>query len=76
MMFGALLPRFITRLCKLFRNQKFREYTYTLWGYYELLKESRFNYKDFLLQFLNIQIVSIFHLYHYLVIIIHHLHIK
>ena len=48
MMFGALLPRFVTRLyLKIFRNQNFREYTYTLWGYYELLKLSKFKFKRF-----------------------------
>ncbi len=48
MKFGALLPRFLTRLyLKLARNQPFREYTYTIWGYRKLLRRAGFKHTQF-----------------------------
>jgi len=48
MKYGALLPRFATRFyLKKRRDQAFREYTYTVWGYKKLLRQAGFNFKRF-----------------------------
>lgn len=48
MRFGALLPRPLTRLyLKLRRNQPFREYTYSLFGYKKLLRKAGLNKRMF-----------------------------
>ena len=48
MKYGALLPRRVTKLyLKLTRNQSFREYTYTIWGYRKLLRNAGLSYHRF-----------------------------
>lgn len=52
MRFGALLPRNITRLyLKMARNQEFKEYTYSIFGYERMLEKASFRSKKFFITY-------------------------